>query len=414
MSPKLFMDKLIQVMCDNQPARGACFAKISSCILMTLCLLSTAAFAQPQDTTAQDRTALKPVVPSNDRSVRVDPSAPTEGSEQASESVGSGATFVALSPALSTVFLGNEPKSLNELRALEAQQAKVAEKIDAVTVNVQQGIAQGSGVIIVGRYVLTAAHVAGSPDRSATIITNDGTRYQARTLGMNQDMDAGLLEITDPDFPSSWPHATLGKSRDLREGQWVVASGHPGGWQEKRGSVIRVGRILKISRGPVRRGDISKKAHTLFTDCALIGGDSGGPLFTLEGKLIGIHSRIGTDVEDNMHVPIDVFGDSWKRLKSGEKWGVLPGFRPMIGVTGTKGDDRPLIADVEALGPAARAGIQPGDLILTFNGAKITTFEELRMGVQARMPGDIIVLTVKRGQNILRLNVTIGVAQEEP
>ena len=359
-----------------------------------------------------DRTSLKPVVPSNERNAPLDPNSNREPST--SESLANrGATFVALSPVLTSVARGNEPKSLNELRALEAQQARVAEKIDAVTVNVQQGIAQGSGVIIVGRYVLTAAHVAGSPDRKAFIITNDGERYEAKTLGMNQDMDAGLLEIVDPDFPTTWPYATLGKSRDLLEGQWVVAAGHPGGWQAKRGSVIRVGRILKISRGPIRRGDRSKKAHTLFTDCALIGGDSGGPLFTLEGKLIGIHSRIGTDVEDNMHVPIDVFGDSWKRLKNGEKWGVLPGFRPMIGVTGTQGDLRPLIAQVEPLGPAARAGLKAGDLVLTFNGIKITTFEELRMGVQARMPGDIIVLTVKRGQDIMRLNVTIGVAQDE-
>lgn len=401
MSPKQLMDNLFRTMGDRR-----------SLIVAALSLLVVLSISSVSEGQPQDRTARKPVVPSNDRSARVDPSAPAEGDSRANESIGKGTTFVALSPTLNSVFRGNEPKSLNELRALEAQQAKVAERIDSVTVNVQQGIAQGSGVIIVGRYVLTAAHVAGGPDRSATIITNDGQRYKAKTLGMNQDMDAGLLEIIDPNFPSTWPYATLGKSSDLSEGQWVVAAGHPGGWQEKRGSVIRVGRILKISRGPIRRGDQSKKAHTLFTDCALIGGDSGGPLFTLEGKLIGIHSRIGTDVEDNMHVPIDVFGDSWKRLKSGEKWGVLPGFRPMIGVTGTKGDDRPLIAEVEKLGPAARAGMEPGDLILTFNGVKISSFEELRMGVQARMPGDIIVLTVKRGQNILRLNVTIGVAQE--
>lgn len=365
-------------------------------------------FSLAQD---ESRTARKPVVPSNDQSRNQAPSERDVAENAAARANSQGATFVALSPMLSEVFAGREPTSLGELRALERQQSLVAGRIEAVTVNVQQGMAQGSGVVILDRYVLTAAHVAGEPGKTAWIVTQDGSRFRGETLGMNQDMDAGLLRIVDTRWPSDAPYATLGKSSSLREGQWVVAAGHPGGWLAERGAVIRVGRILKISRGPVRNG-ASKKAHTLFTDCALIGGDSGGPLFTLEGKLIGIHSRIGTDVEDNMHVPIDVFGDSWHRLKSGEKWGVLPGFKPMIGVKGAKGDDRPLIAEVTKRGPAQRAGLEPGDLVLTFNGAKITTFEELRMGVQARSPGDIIVLTVKRGQNVLRLTVTIGVAQD--
>ncbi len=315
-----------------------------------------------------------------------------------------GQTFVALASGLQSVFNGREPTSLNELKALELQQSLVAKSIERVTVNVQQGSAQGSGVIITADgYVLTAAHVAGGKDRDAWVILSDGTQLKARTLGMNRDKDAGLLKIEDSRF-GSWPYATIGKSSDLNVGQWCVASGHPGGWKPERGAVIRVGRVLKISQNPNE-----KSAHTLFTDCALIGGDSGGPLFTLEGKLIGIHSRIGTDVEDNMHVPIDVFAISWDRMVSREVWGMLPGYQPVIGVSGSQNDDRPLVASLAEGGPAKRAGLQVGDLILTFDRQSVRTFADLRNLVMASMPGDTVWVTFLRQEQELRLALTIGV-----
>jgi S1-C subfamily serine protease len=312
---------------------------------------------------------------------------------------------VALASNLQGVFRGREPSDLDELRALELQQSLVAKAIEGVTVNVQQGAAQGSGVIITpDGYVLTAAHVAGGSDRKAWVILNDGTRVEAITLGMNRDKDAGLLKIVQQ-RSSPWPYASIGRSADLREGQWVIAAGHPGGWRPERGAVIRVGRVLQIDK---RRTE--NEAHTLFTDCALIGGDSGGPLFTLEGKLVGIHSRIGTDVIDNMHVPVDVFASSWDRMVRKEVWGMLPGYQPVIGVSGTKADNRPLIASVTPGGPAHKAGIEVGDLVLAFDDVRISTFEELRLSVEGSMPGDVVVLTVQRGEQTYRIPITVGVS----
>lgn len=320
-----------------------------------------------------------------------------------------GATYVALASGLQSVFRGREPSSLQELKALELQQSRVATAIERVTVNVQQGSAQGSGVIITADgYVLTAAHVAGGKDRDAKVILNDGTQLKARTLGMNRDKDAGLIKIEDPRFAPS-PFATIGRSSDLSVGQWCIASGHPGGWKSERGAVIRVGRILKISKSPR-----DKDAHTLFTDCALIGGDSGGPLFTLEGKLIGIHSRIGTDVEDNMHVPIDVFATSWDRMVNREVWGMLPGYQPVIGVGGTKDEEPPVIASIETGGPAFNAGLQVGDLVLACDGTSILTFADLRHHVEQSMPGDTITLKVQRGEQILQIHITVGIRDQNP
>lgn len=323
-----------------------------------------------------------------------------------------GMTYVAVSNSLESVVQeGRDPITLQELKALERQQTLVAAKIEQVTVNIQQGAAQGSGVIITPNgFVLTAAHVAGDADREAWVLLSDGTRLRARTYGLNRSKDAGLMKIIEPrDTP--WPHATLGKSSEIQTGQWVVAAGHPGGWKSDRGSVIRVGRVLRI-RYSSAEDDPRMSAHTLFTDCALIGGDSGGPLFTLDGKLVGIHSRIGTDVVDNMHVPIDVFDDSWDRMMNKEVWGVLPGYQPAIGVLKAKGDDRPLIAEVLPDSPAQRAGLAPGDLVLRFDGERITTFDHLRAGIGNKSPGDTVVLEVQRGEQVFRIPVVVGIAEQ--
>jgi len=345
-----------------------------------------------------------------------------------------GITFVALEDGLDRVARGEEPRSIRELQLLEDQQSKVSQKIIEVTVNVQQGTAQGSGVIITpDGYVLTAAHVAGKPGREATVILSDGRRVRAKTLGTNRGMDAGLLQILDlpsrsiadrsadsrsvaggyvakgavvtasADSTASfsgevWPYATLGKSEDLHPGQWVIATGHPGGWIEDRPAVVRAGRLLNIMRS------------TIVSDCALIGGDSGGPLFDLNGRLIGIHSRIGTETADNMHVPIDVYQDSWDRLAAGQAWGTLPGYKPVIGVVGPERSANQPAEIVKVINgsPAAAAGLKEGDIVVRFDDSAVATFEELQRAVEGVAPGDRVSVEVDRQGQRLRLRIIVG------
>ena len=80
-----------------------------------------------------------------------------------------------------------------------------------------------------------------------------------------------------------------------RVGDWVFALGHGGGLDQKRGPMVRLGRGVSLKHGVIQ------------TDCKLIRGDSGGPLFNLNGELIGIHSRVGSGLEDNLHVPMKDF-----------------------------------------------------------------------------------------------------------
>ncbi len=376
------------------------------CVAFTmLCFaLNTTANAQPA-TGQPPRKSFRPDIDRAAPPTRPDrtDSVTTAGNRPA------GDTYVALASGLERVYKGYEPQSVESLRLLQEQQARVVEVIEKVTVNVQQGSAQGSGVVITASgYILTAAHVAGRPGLKARVYFSDGRNYDAITLGMNRDMDAGLMRIVG-ESDTEWPHATIGRvvgtrtQPGIREGQWCIAAGYPGGWYDNRGVVVRVGRILRIMKN-------KEGPHTLKTDCALIGGDSGGPLFALDGRLIGIHSRIGSDINDNMHVPINVYSDGWERMLAGEVWGTLPGYRPVIGVRGIDGSSRAVIEFVTPGGPAARAGMLAGDVIVSVNNKKIDTFTQLQAAVIEALPGDVLTIIVVRGEQKLRLKVRVAAA----
>jgi S1-C subfamily serine protease len=295
---------------------------------------------------------------------------------------------------------GGVPKSIDALRRLEAQQRQVANAAAACTVSVQIGPAQGCGVIITeSGYVLTAAHVAMRPGRKAMISLSNGRTVRATTLGMNRNVDAGLIKI-DPNQNGDqpWPHATLGESDNLVPGMWCIATGHPGGYDANRGPVTRIGRILDV------------QGTSIVTDCALIGGDSGGPLFDIAGRLIAVHSRIGNDVAENLHVPIDHYGASWDRMQNGVAWGFLPGFRPVLGVSGPH-PDSPTIARISKVtrgSPAEKAGLKPDDVILQFGEVKISDFDSLRAAVADTMPGERLRVIIKRDEVQRAIDIEVG------
>jgi serine protease Do len=297
---------------------------------------------------------------------------------------------------------GGTPTNIDQLRMLEEQQKRVAQAAVSCAVSVQIGPAQGGGVIVTDTgYVLTAAHVAMRPGKKAMVTLSNGRRVRATTLGMNRSVDAGLIKIDEGQNDGQpFPHASLGDSGSLVPGMWCIATGHPGGYDPRRGPVTRIGRILAVSD------------TAIVTDCALVGGDSGGPLFDLSGKLIAVHSRIGNDVADNLHVPIDHYDVSWDRMQAGEAWGFLPGFRPVIGV---RGDSKLAYAEVSSVAPgsaAEKAGIELGDIIVEFGDDQVTDFESLRDAVAQTMPGERVRVWVNRGGERIRLMLEVGRALE--
>ncbi|MEM6365996.1 MAG: trypsin-like peptidase domain-containing protein [Planctomycetota bacterium] len=314
-----------------------------------------------------------------------------------------GNTYVAIGRELETLYReGGVPESLATLRLLQQQQQRVAKLAESCTVSVQIGPAQGGGVIITDTgYVLTAAHVAMRPKKSAVLTLSDGRTVTATTLGMNRMVDAGLMKI-DPgqNEGRTWPHATLGTSKNLKSGMWAIATGHPGGYDASRGMVTRVGRILAVREG------------SIVTDCALIGGDSGGPLFDLSGRLIAVHSRIGNDVADNLHVPVSHYDESWSKMERGEAWGFLPGFRPRLGVSGNGSSNVAEVLSVAPGSPAARAGLKTGDVIEAFGERTITNFKSLKEAVADTMPGERVRVYLRRDGQARRVTLEIGRADD--
>jgi len=233
-----------------------------------------------------------------------------------------------------------------------------------------------------------------------TLILHDGRRIKGKTLGGNRGIDSGLIQITDK---GEFPHVEMGKSSELKKGQWVIATGNPGGFRTGRTPPVRLGRVLENNRGLIR------------TDCTLVGGDSGGPLFDMDGKVVGIHSRIGGAITTNIHVPVDTYRETWDRLAKGEVWG--GGF---FG-GGGRGADAPYLGvelDLDAKGckvakiventPAEKAGLKADDTILKFEGQAIEKADDLRAALAKKKIGDTITLEVLRDDKKVELKVKLG------
>jgi serine protease Do len=195
----------------------------------------------------------------------------------------------------------------------------------------------------------------------------------------------------------------MGDTARLRAGSWCLALGHPGGYQLDRLPSARFGRVLVVND------------KLIETDCILIGGDSGGPLFDMEGRVVGIHSRIGSQLSKNLHVPVHAYRDSWDRLVRGEKWGSLLSLvgRPVIGVLGDRNTEVPRIAQVLPASPAESAGLQPGDLVVRFGDDEVKKFGDLKDLVSRRSPGDEVVVVVLRGEKTMEFSLVVGAVRSD-
>lgn len=298
---------------------------------------------------------------------------------------------------------GKAPKGLAELQALEERLQQLNTEILPSVVNVRVGAAQGSGVIISkDGYVLTAGHVCIEPGRNVVFTLSDGRQVRGKSLGMNVELDSGLMKITQG---GDYPALEMGDSDNLKPGQWVVATGHPGGYYPDRQAVLRLGRVL------------SRSNDVIGTDCTLVGGDSGGPLLDLEGKVIGINSRIGGPLTINLHVPVNRFRQQWDRLAASEKFGEPGEQRPFIGVRGQSDAERAVISHVFQGSPAEAAGIEVGDVIVEFAGEPVSDFASLAALVSDTSPGDTVrVIVQRRGAEETQpqqreLRLTVGAAR---
>jgi len=293
--------------------------------------------------------------------------------------------------------------SLADLKQLEAQVTEVSQITLPATVALLSETTGSSGSgVIVGKdgLILTAAHVVQGAEEMLVVFP-DGKQVPAKVLGANYSKDIAMARISEP---GDWPTVSLGSSAPLKAGDWVIALGHSAGFDATRTPPERFGRV--ISDGP---------GNFVTTDCTLIGGDSGGPLFDLTGKLIGIHSSIGQSLSNNNHAGIDGFREDWDRMLAGEAWGKLsmnPFANPEMPVLGIemgviRGQAGIAVVDVVAGSPAAAAGLKRGDVIQKFDGSAIEDGAALLQLLAKREPGNLIRLGVLRDDKEMDFQVTL-------
>jgi serine protease Do len=290
------------------------------------------------------------------------------------------------------------PHDRDDLLAIQTQVEEVIQKVLPCTVAVRVGSSSGSGVIVrPDGYVLTAGHVSGKPGQEVTVIFSDGRQVKGKTLGANHGADSGLIKLTGE---GPWPFAEMGRSADLKRGEWCLALGHPRGYIRGRTPVVRLGRVEEVTERFIR------------TDCVLVGGDSGGPLFDMHGRVIGIHSRIGEPLEQNLHVPVDTYRDTWDRLARAEVWGSR--LNPRLGITLDEQSKDCRIKEIIPGRAADRAGFKVGDIITQVDGQKIKNSEDLAARLGPNRSGDEVVVEVRRGEEVVSLKLPVGRRRRGP
>lgn len=288
--------------------------------------------------------------------------------------------------------------SVADLKGIERQVKTLAARTAGAVVAVEIVGGTGSGVIIsADGLVLTAGHVAGRAGRDVRFRFPNGRSARGVTLGANADNDTGFAQITDR---GTWPCLPVGELDSAVIGDWVLALGHPGGFDPERPRVVRLGRIIRLAPG------------TLQTDCTISPGDSGGPLLDMQGRVIGIHSFISTAMVENYHVPITKFRDDWGSLNQPQSKPANPS--PGTAHFGARLADDPAgcrLESVERRSPAARAGLQRGDLVLSVEGRRVLSTASLLRWLKDSQPGDVLALEVRRGAESLRISVELAAPQ---
>jgi serine protease Do len=297
-------------------------------------------------------------------------------------------------------FTNQSPKNEKDLLTIQHRLQLLLPEAKKSLVAIEAGDGAGSGVIISeDGLVLTAAHVIGKTGKKMHVRLPNGKRVPAVSLGGSEISDAGMLKITRK---GTWPFAPIASMDKSKVSDWCFAIGHPGGYDKKRGVVVRLGRV------------IAKTDETLQSDSRLLGGDSGGPLFNLDGEIIAIHSRISKKSDQNFHVPIECFHTNWEFYRTGE----ILTFNKLVdmgflGVGCEKTVAGLIVLNVIKGSAADRIGLVKNDLLLTVDGEKLDSVEELTILISNKQPDESILLEFQRDGIALSEKVTLGARPKE-
>jgi len=265
----------------------------------------------------------------------------------------------------------------------------------------------GSGFIVSpDGVILTNAHVVADASE-VTVKLTDKREFQAKVVGSDKLSDVAVLKIDAHDLPT----VKLGSGANLKVGEWVLAIGSPFGFENS----VTSGIVSAKSRSLPEEGYVP----FIQTDVAVNPGNSGGPLFNMKGEVVGINSQIYTRSGGyqglSFAIPIDLAVKVKDQL---QQFGKVS--RGRLGVTiqdvnqplaesfGLKTPRGALVSSVEENSPAARAGLKSGDVVLEFNGKKISNPSEFAAQVADLKPGSKTTVQIWRNGSTKNLDVTVG------
>src|SRR5580692_8818820 len=271
----------------------------------------------------------------------------------------------------------------------------------------------GSGFIVSpDGYILTNAHVVSSA-QTVTVRLTDRREFQAKVVGQDERTDVAVIKIDATNLPV----VKIGDPRLLKPGQWVVAIGSPFNFDNSAtaGIVSATARSLPSD---------SSYVPFIQTDVAVNPGNSGGPLFNTRGEVVGINSQIfsqtGSYMGLSFAIPIDIAVNVENQIiKTGhvvrgrigvEIRDVDAAFADAFGLGRPRGA---LVQSVEAGGPAEKAGVKPGDIIIGVNGQNIDHYGELSLLISNMHPGTDVHLSVWRERKAQDLNVKIALVSDD-
>jgi putative serine protease PepD len=286
--------------------------------------------------------------------------------------------------------------------------AAVAQLLGPAMVQITASDGLGSGFVYdKSGLVMTAAHVVGSAKR-VKIQLADATQVEGEVLGADPSTDVAVIKI--PARPGQ-ALAQLGLGVKVVPGQTAIAIGSPYGLYQ----TVTEGIISAVDRS-IPTSDALNEVPMLQTDAPINPGNSGGALADRRGRVIGINDSIYSGSTDpngeagnvgvGFAIPIDLAKSVADRIVAGKP--IEPGFLGVSGQTSTGARLGAELVTVESGSPAAKAGLEKGDLVVAIDGRRIGSMADLAAGVRTRQPGSTVTLTVERDGKQLQTQVVLG------